>query len=113
MKTYFYSHLVKIDNLVAELDQMKLSLDEKNHLIELVHTNMHHTVLDTILSELSGEDKKTFLTHLSNDDHDKLWEHLHTSIENTEEKIQKTVDSLIESFRLDIQETKKHHEKAT
>ena len=65
MKKYFYSHIVDIESIIGELDGLDLSENERTHLITLFDSSIHHAVLDAILSELSGEDKKLFLRHLS------------------------------------------------
>lgn len=106
MKKYFYSHIIEIDSLTIELDQMDLSIDEKNYLIDLLHSNLHHAILDFILSQLSEEDKKVFLAHLSRNKHDKIWNHLKEKIENVESKIKKTAEDLKKEFHKDIKEIK-------
>lgn len=106
MSKYFYSHIVEIDSIVMELDKLKLSESEKKHLLELADSSLYHLILDLILSELSEDDKKTFLKHLSSENHDKIWEHLNSKIKNIEEKIKKTADELTEKLHKDIQETK-------
>ncbi len=60
MSKHFYSHLVQVESLIVGLDQMELSDKEKLHLAQLVDSHIHNVVLDTILSELSEEDKKNF-----------------------------------------------------
>lgn len=106
MKKYFYSHIVEIDSIVMELNKMELSENEKKHLIELADSSLYHLILDSILSELSEVDKKIFLKHLSSDEHDKIWKHLNSKIENIEEKIKKAADELKEKLHKDIKETK-------
>lgn len=106
MKQHFYSNIIEIDSLIIELNQMELSIDEKKYLIDLLHSNLHHAILDTILSELSEEDKKVFLTHLSGDKHDKIWNHLKEKIENVESKIKKTAEDLKKELHKNIKEIK-------
>lgn len=106
MQKHFYSHLVEIESLTIEVDKLELSSLEKQHLIELVHANLHHAVLDTILSELSHEDKKTFLIHLTNEDHKKIWSHLTTLIDDIENKIKKIVEKIKEDMLRDIADGK-------
>lgn len=90
----------------AEIGDLDLSKDERIHLIQLAEDNIHHTILDAILSELSGEDKKIFLHHLARDDHDKVWEHLKQKIENIEEKIKTAAESIKKELHRDIKEAK-------
>lgn len=106
MKKHFYSHIVETESIVIELNQMDLTEEEKTHLISLMDSNLHHTILDAILSELSDEDKKTFLKHLAHEDHDKVWQLLNEKIKNIESKIKKASEDLKEQLRKDIKEVK-------
>jgi hypothetical protein len=63
-KTHFYSHLVEVNTITLELDKMDLSDDERMHLGSLIDANLHHTILDVILSELNITDKQLFMDHL-------------------------------------------------
>lgn len=107
MNTYFYSHLVSLDSISSDLDALDLTKEEKKHLMELAHSNLHHAIIDTILSELSQNDKKTFLRHLAMDDHKKIWNHLSEKVKKIEEKITKTADDLKEELRKDYKFIKK------
>lgn len=106
MKKHFYSHLIEFESLQVELEEMGLSEQEKTHLLSLAQSNLHHTVLDAILSELSEDDKKMFLSHVASEDHQKIWEFLSKKIENIEEKIKKAADSLKQELHKDIKEAK-------
>lgn len=106
MKKYFYSHIVEIDSVIVELNKMDLSENEKKHLIEIADSSMYHAVLDAILSELSQDDKKIFLKHLSSEDHEKTWQHLNSKINNIEQKIKKTAEELKNQLHKDIKEAK-------
>lgn len=107
MKKHFYSNIVEIDSLIVELESIDLTKTEKMHLSKLIDANIHHTVLDTVLSELDDEDKKIFMEHLSSDDHDKIWMHLNKRIINIEEKIKKVVENLKTELYQDIKKAKK------
>jgi len=106
MGKHFYSHIIETSTLSLELGEMDLSKVERRHLIELAKNNIHHAILDAILSELSEENKKIFLSHLTSEDHDKLWEHLKKNIDNIEEKIKKAAEKLKEELHKDIKEAK-------
>ena len=93
--------------LSLELGNMDLTQQERIHLISLIDSNIHHEILDLILSELNPEDKKTFLTHLASEDHDKVWKLLNEKVENIEEKIKKTAEDLKQELHKDIKEVKK------
>lgn len=104
--SHFYSHLVSIESILVELDDMDLSESEKKQLAYLVDANLHHTVLDAILSQLPEQQKERFLQHIHENDHDKIWEHLNEHAENIEEKIKKAAEDLKLELHQDIKEAK-------
>lgn len=106
MGRHFYSHIIETSTLSIELGEMDLSKEERRHLIELAENNIHHAILDAILSELSEENKKIFLSHLASEQHDKIWQHLRENIDNIEEKIKKTAEDLKKELHTDIKEAK-------
>jgi DNA-directed RNA polymerase specialized sigma24 family protein len=105
-KKQFYSHLVETDTLLIELDKLEMTEDEKVHLVSLIDSNIHHAIVDVVLSELSSEDKKIFLTHVLSEEHDKIWELLDKKVDNIEDKIQQAADSLKKELHKDIEEIK-------
>lgn len=106
-KGHFYSHLVTFEEVLIELDTLELSPDEKHHLGQLVDSNLHHTILDAILAELSEEDKERFLRLINTDQHDKIWEHLTGKVDNIEEKIKKAAQEMTTQMHKDIKEAKR------
>lgn len=84
---YFYSHLVNIDSLVSDLDQLDLTSSQKKELLEIAHVHMHQTIIDEILSQMGEDDKKTFLELLATGDDKKIWKHLNSKVEKIESKI--------------------------
>lgn len=107
MKKHFYSHIVEINLLEVEIDNLNLSKHEREHLYTIIHSSLHHTVLDTILSELSESNKKKFLMHIASDDHAKIWLHLKENISYVEEKIKNATGKLLREFHRDIKKLKK------
>ena len=103
----WYSHLVEIESIIIELDQMDLSHEEKLHLAKLVDSSLHHTVLDAVLSELSDSDKRKFVSHLNENDHDKIWKFLNEKVDNVEIKIKKVAEQLKQELAKDLKEAKK------
>lgn len=95
-----------MESLNIELHKIELSEDEKHHLVLLMDSNIHQTVLNVVLSELQGNDKKIFLRHLSSGNHDKVWAHLKEKIEDVENKIKKAADELIKELHEDIKKVK-------
>lgn len=104
---HFYSHIIETSSISLELGNMDLSKEERVHLMTLMDATMHNVILDVILSELSDEDKKIFLTHLSSNNHDKIWEHLKKKIDNIEDKIKKAAEELKQELYKDILESKR------
>jgi hypothetical protein len=102
----FYTHLVDIEEILVDLDSLNLSDKEKKHLTELVDANLHSTILDAILSELSEEDKKVFLHHLSEQNNDKIWELLNEKTDKIEDKIKAAALEIKGEIHKDIKEAK-------
>src|SRR3989338_2826250 len=92
MKKYFYSHIVETSSISLALADLEMSPEERLHLLSLVESNIHQAILDTILSELTAEDKKNFLEHLSEGDHERIWKFLSERVEGIKEKIHKDVE---------------------
>lgn len=102
----FYSHLIEIESIIIELDKLDLSEEQRYHLASLVDSSLHHTILDAILSELPESDKRVFLQHLSENDHDKIWKFLNEKVDNIEDKIKKAAASLKEQLHKDLKKAK-------
>ena len=64
MVKHFYSFIIETESLFLEIDSLEISTEEKQHLKSLADSHIHHSILDTILSELMPHDKKLFLEHL-------------------------------------------------
>lgn len=103
----FYTHLIEIESLTIELDRLDLTQEQKVHLASLVDYSLQHTILDAILSELSESDKRVFLLHLKDNDHQKIWQFLNGKIENIEEKIKKAAEGLKQELKEDIKKASK------
>ena len=103
-KKYFYSHIIDTPVLSLELGEMDLDSKERLHLISLIDSNIHHEILDLILSELNPSDKKTFLAHLACENHDKVWKFLNQKIKDVEGKIKKAAEDLKSELHKDIKE---------
>lgn len=106
-KPFFYSHLIEIESIVVELDKLDLSEEQKIHLTGLIDSSLHHTILDAVLSELSPENKRVFLNHLREDDHDQVWKFLNEKVDNIEGKIKKAAQDLKMELHNDLKEAKR------
>ena len=107
MEMHFYSKLVSTDSIVAALNELELSDDQRSHLLGIVESSLHHAILDAILSELSEKDKKVFLEYVTENNDEKIWKFLNEKIDKIEEKISQTADSLKKELHEDIAATKK------
>lgn len=106
MKKHFYTEVIDTSSISLSLGEMELSPEERRHLVDLAHDNLHHAILDVVLSELSDKDKQKFLLLLSEDDQEKIWALLTDRIDNVKDKIKKTADELKKELHKDIEESK-------
>jgi hypothetical protein len=94
MIKHFYSYHVEIDSIIIEIEALPIKKHEKKHLIQLAESQIHHAILDSILSELSPDDKKIFLTHLNTKDQERIWGFLREKVQDIEDKIEKTAGKI-------------------
>ncbi|MBI2021845.1 hypothetical protein HYS93_03130 [Candidatus Daviesbacteria bacterium] len=106
MSKHFYHHLIEIESLIVELDQLNLEDHQKIHLSKLVDSHLHQRILEVILDELSDDDKSLFIAYLKENDHGKIWQHLKSKILNVEEKIKVVSEDLKKELHKDIREAK-------
>ena len=104
---FFYAHLIEIESLTTKLDELDLSNEEKLHLAKLIDSSLHHTILDAIFSHLSESDKRVFVNHLNENDHDKIWKFLREKVDSIDEKIKKAAERLKGELHKDLQEARK------
>ena len=104
---YFYSHLIKIESIIIELDKMDLTDEQKSHLASYVDSSLHHAILDAILSELTDQDKRIFIQHLNKGDHNKIWRFLTEKVDGVEDKIEKASEDLKEELHKDVKNAKR------
>ena len=60
--TYFYDHLVVLEEITSELDVYGLPDDERAEILGLVHHTTHQHLLNVILNHLPREHHENFLT---------------------------------------------------
>jgi hypothetical protein len=106
MKKYFYSHIITIDTLTIHLDSLDLSKEEKEELIDLADEQLHHAIIDKILSELQEEDKRHVLSVMAQNDHDVTWKIITEKVPNAEEIVRKVAEELMGELKADIEEVK-------
>lgn len=106
MIKHFYSHIIETESITLEMEGLNLSDEEKNHLTELMESSIHYKVMDTVLSELSDDDKKAVLSHMHAKKHEDVWKLLYKKIDNIEDKIKKAAGSVKRELIRDIKEVK-------
>ena len=111
MKKHFYSHIVETSSISLALGELELTKDERKHLTSLVEENLHHAILEAVLSELSEKDKQEFLVLLATDDHDKIWKLLSERVDHIEDKIRQTAQDLKKEIHKDIEDSHKINKK--
>jgi len=62
MAKIFYDHLIKIEEVTAELDNYELTVEEKEEYISLIDETLHNHTLNVILSHLPKQHHKNFLS---------------------------------------------------
>ncbi len=68
--TYFYDHLVILDEIISELDAYDLPADERAEILGLIHHTTHQHLLNVILNHLPREHHEPFLTKFQKTPHD-------------------------------------------
>lgn len=106
---HFYAHIIDLDDLHREFQILDLTDDEKNHLIVVIESSLHHVVIDVLLTELPEEHKENFLHHLAKNDHDSIWKVLKEAIQEPEERIRYALDKLKKELIKDIRDVHDSH----
>lgn len=107
MRKHFYHSIVETSSISLAIAEMDMTNDERKHLISLVEENLHHAILDSVLSELSDKDKQKFLELFAEGKDDEVWELLKERTDNIEDKIKKTAEELKKELHRDIEDSKK------
>lgn len=105
MKNKFYQHILTIDPVHEKLSTLEINDDDKNKLIEILHSHIHVTVVDVILSELNEGKKKEFLHLIAlSEDNGGAWDFVLAHIEKGEDKVKKAIDTIVTDFINDLEE---------
>lgn len=99
---FFYDDLVEIDSLYVAIEELGVDEEMRAELESLIDRQLHHTILDLVLSKLTPEDKQLFLDHHSRAEHDKVWGLLRARIENVEDEITRVSKELVKELHEDI-----------
>lgn len=105
--TYFYSHLIQVDDLVVALEELDLDTHHKHHLSTLADSTIHQSILELILNKLSPTEKVEFVKMINDNPNDpKLILYLKERVEGIEDEIKDTVEKIKQDLHQDIQEVK-------
>lgn len=107
MKKTFYSHLVEETHITLEIAELEVTNTQRVHLLSLMKANVHSTVVSTVLSNLSTEDKKIFLKNLSLENNEEIWVHLKANVSDIEEKLRKIIDETVKELIDDVRQVRK------
>lgn len=104
---HFYSHLVESTHLTLEIANLEVDNNQRVHLLSLVEANIHTTVVSTVLSNLKPEDKKIFLKNLSEENHEKTWQHISSRLTNAKDLIEKAINDVTKELLEDVKGVRK------
>jgi hypothetical protein len=105
-KKHFYDHIVSVNSIEIELNNLGLLEKERVELLSIAENTIHYTVLDIALTNIKEEHKEEFVKHVNNEDHEKAWKLLKEKTDGIEEKIRKAADQLKKELISDIKNLK-------
>ncbi len=103
---HFYSHLVTLEHIKVELSGLDLTQEQQEELLQIAQKQIHNVMMDQALSNIKGEDKKVFLQHIANQDHEKAWEVLRKHMQDAEKHFLHAAHEIYEQLREDIHNLK-------
>lgn len=105
MKNKFYSHILTIEPIHEKLSSLDILDDQRSQLLDILHSHIHVTVIDIILSELDEGKKKEFLHLVAvKEDNAGAWNFVLANIEKGEDKVKTAIDKIVADFVADLEE---------
>lgn len=81
MTTFFYDHLIEPERIEAHLSRIDAQPHERDHVVAVVRSTIHHDIMDAVLGRLPDDYKDSLLDHVALDKHDEalalLAQHIH------------------------------------
>lgn len=103
--TIFYKQFLTLQNLETQLDSKNLGVQEKDQLMQIVISSLHHEVITLILSQLPLHSHQIFLLLIKTEPQNpKLWEWLEERIKGIKEKIAKQIKTVEQEFMEELKD---------
>ena len=105
MSKIFYDHLIILDEVEVEINNLGLEHDERQELHDLIEETLHHRVLTRVLEVLPKEHHENFLKEFKKRPHDgALIDYINERIDDSVEKhvteeIEKLKDELLQDLK--------------
>jgi len=97
--TIFYEQFLTLQNLQTQLDSKNLADQEKDRLIQIVISSLHHKVITLILSKLPLHSHQIFLLLIKTEPQNpKLWEWLEERVDGIKERIAEKIKMVEQEF---------------
>ena len=86
---YFFEEIIEIERIPTLLASDEFSENERQYLLNLAKSSIHHKVIDLVLTELADEQMKLFFIEAldTSEDHASTLEMLKAKVEGIEEKV--------------------------
>ena len=109
MSKIFYDHLIILEEVEIELDNLQLDKDERRELEHLIEETIHHRMVGKILTKLPKPHHEEFLKKFASAPHDPSLIHYlnHKIKESVEKHIAKEIESLKKELLTELKGQKK------
>lgn len=99
----FYDHLVNIHELHIEFDRLDVPIEDRNEMVGLADSAVHHEVFDLLMVEIPEAHREIFLESFSNDPgDDTILVFLKRRVPDIEEKIRSRAEEVKRFFIEDV-----------
>lgn len=99
---HFYAHLVETSEISLSLAEMEMTNSQRRHLLLLVESSLHNSIVDLVLAELGPNDQKIFLGLLYEGNTQGIHNLLKENVADVEKKIRVLGKKLVAEFLQDI-----------
>lgn len=108
MSKIFYDHLIILEEVELEFDNLKLDKEERRELEHLIEETIHHRVMDRILTKLPRQHHEEFLEKFAKTPHNPNLIHYldHKIKESVEEHIADEMKNLKKELLAELRKQK-------